>query len=173
MISLLKEKAREYKRLKARKKAIKQNTEHSHVLTFSEIIKKYLASKIKITKKQSAIDQSIPIMPSGNVNHIAIILDGKVEDVIRAQNQMTALLLNGPTFAVFDPNEVYPTLGVTNYIDGKFFNPGQDHARPPEGVANGHDHGHSHEEDHVHDESCNIDPAEISEETKRILNEAI
>jgi hypothetical protein len=173
MISLFKEKIREYKRIKDRKRAIKLNTDHKHVLKLSEIIKQYLSSKIKITRKESAIDENMQIMPSGKVNHIAIVLDGKVEDVIRAQNQMTALLLNGPTFVVFDPNEVYPTLGLTNYIDGKFFNPGQDHARPPESNVQNHDHDHSHEEEHVHDESCDPNFVEINEETKKVLNEAI
>jgi hypothetical protein len=170
MISFIKETVNKYNKARARKKLIKKNKPHNHTLTLRDILKQYISSKItKSSKKESATDQNISMMPSGKVNHIAIVLDGRVEDVIRAQNQMTALLLNEPTFVVFDPNDVYPTLGVTSYADGKFFNPGQDHARPPE--KNNHNHGN--DEDHVHDESCNPDPAEITDETKRILNEAI
>jgi hypothetical protein len=168
MISFIKEKLNKYKKTRVRKKLIKKNKPHDHTLTLRDIVKQYLSSKIvRPFKKESATDDNASIMPSGNVNHIAIVLDGKVEDVIRAQNPMTALLLNGPEFIVFNPKDVYPTLGVTNYIDGKFFNPGQDHAKPPES------NNHSHEENHVHDESCSSDFSEITDETRKVLNESI
>ena len=75
--------------------------------------------------------------PQEQINHIAVILDGKVEDVIRAQNRMAALFLSEPIFVEFDPREVYPKIGITEYIDGAFVNTEEiaGHA-----AGDGHDH---------------------------------
>lgn len=119
-----------WKKRQERKKAIKEQTKHIHTLTLREIIAQYLQSRLPV-RKQPVQDDNVSIMPSGKVNHIAIILDGRVEDVIRAQNRMTALLLSEPQFVEFDPKTTYPILGVTEYVDGKFVNPGQEDAAPP------------------------------------------
>jgi len=102
-------------------KSVKRHT-HNTISTM-DLIKRYLDSKIPAKfQKQPAVDQSISLLNKSNgaINHIAVVPDGRVEEVIRAQNRMTALLLSNPTFIEFDPAEVYPVLGVTEYVDGKF-----------------------------------------------------
>jgi hypothetical protein len=121
MIKYLKRQVDTLKRWREKRKAIKEQTKHIHTLTLREILAEYLQSKLP-SKKQSAEDPNAPMMPAGQVNHIAIVLDGKVEDVIRAQNRMTALLLSQPEFVDFDPKLIYPILGVTEYVDGEFVN---------------------------------------------------
>lgn len=101
---------------------------HSHVTTW-ELFRMYLASKLP-QPKESAVDYNknlLNAMPSDiQVNHLAIILDGRVEEVMRAQNRLTALLLSGPTFVEFDPKNGYPQVGVTEYRNGQFVNPNID-----------------------------------------------
>lgn len=78
-------------------------------------------------QKQSAVDYNMNILNSApkdiQVNHIAIVLNGQVEEILRAQNRLAALLLSNPTFVSFDPKEVYPRIGLTKYINGEFKNP--------------------------------------------------
>lgn len=119
-----------WKKRQERKKAIKEQTKHIHTLTLREILAAYLQTKLPV-RKQSAQDPNVSVMPSGAVNHIAVVLDGRVEDVIRAQNRMTALLLSEPQFVEFDPKQIYPILGVTEYVGGKFMNPGDEEALAP------------------------------------------
>jgi hypothetical protein len=74
------------------------------------------------TGKRSAINPNIsPLdrMPNVEINHLAIVLDGKVQDVMRTQNRMAALLLSEPQFILFDPKETQIGIGY-DYIDGKF-----------------------------------------------------
>lgn len=102
-------------------KAVKRHT-HNTIRTI-DLIKRYLDSKIPAKfQKQSVVDQNVSLINKANgaINHIAVVLDGRVEEVVRAQNRMTALLLSNPTFIEFDPAEVYPVIGVTEYADGKF-----------------------------------------------------
>lgn len=92
-----------------------------------ETFRKYLESKLPSTKK-SVIDHQINHQPSGiEINHIAIVLDGTVQDVVRAQNRLAALLLSGPEFVEFDPEIMYPTLGKTRLVDGVLVNTEEDH----------------------------------------------
>ena len=56
------------------------------------------------------------------INYIAMVIDGKVEDVLRAQNKLAAMLLSNPVFVEFDPKEFYPLIGQTEYVDGKLIN---------------------------------------------------
>jgi hypothetical protein len=53
------------------------------------------------------------VMPSltHGINHIAIVLDGEVQEIMRAQNRLAALLLSEPKFIEFDPDEVVPEIG--------------------------------------------------------------
>lgn len=77
------------------------------------------------TKKQEApknpiVDPTIPVSPSGiEVNHIAVVLDGVVQDVLRTQNKFAALILSEPEFILFNPEDGYPVLGETLAVDGK------------------------------------------------------
>ncbi len=98
---------------------------HNYITTW-QLFRKYLASKLPV-QKQSAIDYNASILnsaPKGvQINHIAIVLDGRVEEVLRAQNRLSALLLSNPTFVAFDPQEVYPKIGITEYKDDQFVDP--------------------------------------------------
>lgn len=56
---------------------------------------------------------------------IAIVLDGEVQEVIRAQDRMAALFLSGPEFIeVPEDLQVKPTIGW-KYSDYKFVNPNE------------------------------------------------
>ena len=101
----------------------KKHLEHNHnQLTTGQLIRKWLESKLP-TPKDSAVDPAVPMIRATpqdiEVNHIAIVLDGVVEEVVRAQNRLAALLLSKPEFIEFDPTQVYPEIG-TKYEDGKF-----------------------------------------------------
>lgn len=53
-------------------------------------------------------------------NHIAIIIDNEVVDVIHCDEKLGAMLLSDPTFiSISAPSENSPTTGWS-YIDGKF-----------------------------------------------------
>jgi len=129
------------KRTLKRKKKIHEKATHSHgKVTTLDLIKKYIDSKI-VKPKESAEDPNVSLLPTGGneaINHIAIILDGKVEDVIRAQNRMAALLLSEPTFVEFDPRSVYPKIGITTYVDGVFKDTMQ--------ILDPHNHNHDKED---------------------------
>ena len=74
-------------------------------------------------QKQKISDEPIashPKIPEDQITHIAIVLDGVVEDVMRAQNRLAALVLSQPQFIEFDPNSDRPQIGETRYVDGKF-----------------------------------------------------
>lgn len=97
---------------------------HNYITTW-ELFRRYLASKIPQPKESvSANNESMLnyAPPNIQINHIAMVIDGKVEEVIRAQNKLAAMLLSNPTFVDFDPNEIYPVLGQTECIDGKLIN---------------------------------------------------
>lgn len=102
-----------------------QSHQHpNHKVTTLDLIKRYLSLKIKkmTATKRSAINPDVSpldMMPNVEINHIAIILDGKVQDVMRTQNRMAAMLLSEPQFVLFDPKETKIGIGY-NYIDGKF-----------------------------------------------------
>ena len=84
------------------------------------IIKEFLAKRKAFkNKKEVASESFLPTPPSSTINHIAIILDGEVQEIMRAQNRLTALLLSDPKFVVFDVDDVRPEIGW-KYHDGKF-----------------------------------------------------
>lgn len=125
-----------------RKKKIREKAAHSHAkVTTLDLIKKYIDSKI-VKPKESAEDPRVSLLPPGGsdgINYIAVILDGKVEDVIRAQNRMTALLLSEPIFVEFNPKIVYPKIGITEYADGIFTNTME--------IEDPHKHSHGEEQE--------------------------
>jgi hypothetical protein len=94
-----------------------------HEMTTVELLKIWIMSKLPRYKESVARDQRIlmtnPTLPPPNVSHIAIVLDGVVEDVILCQDRLSALLLSNPIFVMVDQDNK-PTVGVTKYINNKF-----------------------------------------------------
>ena len=89
-------------------------------LTTIDIIKRYFLQKKRYKNKVVLESNAIPPgPPKSQINHLAIILDGEVQEIMRAQNRLAALLLSEPQFIEFNPEEVRPDIGWT-YIDGKF-----------------------------------------------------
>lgn len=90
--------------------------EHIHVLTTMEMIRAYINKfknrKIPV-KLPAASNQPFEQPQNISINHIAVVLDGKVEEVIRAENRLAALFLSEPKFIEFDPNKIRPTIGWT------------------------------------------------------------
>lgn len=93
-----------------------------NVMTLSQLIRTWLIKRIPVVKQKVSNDD-ISLLNSiagrNEINHIAIVLDGVVQDVMRAQNRMTALLLSEPDFVEFDPNNGYPVIGQTRYENGR------------------------------------------------------
>lgn len=90
-----------------------------------QVIRVYLISKLPKQKEKIA-DQPVvaqPKIPEEDINYIAIVLDGVVEDVMRSQNRLAALLLSNPQFIEFNPKDDRPQIGETRYEDGKFVYP--------------------------------------------------
>jgi hypothetical protein len=110
-----------FKELRRRKRVPKP---HNYITTW-ELFRRYLASKLPVPK-ESVVDYNANLLNSApanlQINYIAIVIDGKVEEVMRAQNKMAAMLLSSPTFVEFDPNEIYPIIGQTEYVNGKLVN---------------------------------------------------
>ena len=80
-------------------------------MSTGQLIRHWLISKLPQQKEKIA-DQKIiePVkFPNDDINYIAIVLDGVVEDVMRAQNRLAALLLSNPEFIEFDPKFDKPT----------------------------------------------------------------
>lgn len=85
-----------------------------------ELISKIISDKRKYKNKISLESNAIPPSPPrSKINHLAIILDNEVQEVMRAENRLAALLLSNPTFVEFNPEEIRPEIGWT-YTNGKF-----------------------------------------------------
>lgn len=103
----------------------KSGHDHSgHKTTTIDLLKQYLSLKVqKLSNKKQPVNNPnrslIDQMEPAEINYVAIILDGVVEDVIRCQNKMAALLLSEPQFVEFDPKEEPVVLG-TKFVDGSF-----------------------------------------------------
>lgn len=111
------------KRIRERRELAKRVASHNHNITLRHVLIRYLQSKIKfVAAKEPTADPRADILPMSNVTHIAIVLDGRVEDVIRTEDRMAALLLSEPEFVEFDPQQVYPIIGTSEYVDGEFKN---------------------------------------------------
>lgn len=99
---------------------------HGKVTTL-DLLKRYLSLKVEKMSgvKKSVINPNVsPLdqMAGIEINHIAIVIDGEVQDVIRAQNKMAAMILSDPEFVFFEPSETTVKLGF-KYQDGKFIDP--------------------------------------------------
>jgi len=93
-----------------------------HQLTTLDLIRRFLIARIPIPKVSVSNDQRVelPPPPPEDIGYLAIVLDGVVEDVMRAQPRLIALLLSNPEFIEFDPNRDRPQIGDTRYENGKF-----------------------------------------------------
>jgi hypothetical protein len=99
---------------------------HGKVTTL-DLLKRYLSLKIEKMSgvKKSVINPNIsPLdqIAGTDINHIAIVIDGEVQDVIRAQNKMAAMVLSNPEFVFFEPKDTKVKIGF-KYQDGKFIEP--------------------------------------------------
>jgi hypothetical protein len=91
-------------------------------LSTKDIILRFLNRKKAFKNKMNLEQLAVPPMPNGAViNSIAVVLDGRVEEVIRAENRLAALFLSEPKFIEFDPQKTPVQLGWT-YLDDSFFN---------------------------------------------------
>lgn len=97
-------------------------------LSLLELIKQLIISRLPNKKSQISDHPIIPnqTLPDGDINHIAIVLDGVVEDVMRAQNRLAALVLSQPQFIEFDPEVDRPQIGQTRYEKGNFVYPSEE-----------------------------------------------
>lgn len=107
---------------KNRKTVIKHELGDHKKWTIRGAIAHYIESKVP-QKQQPMSDPSKPVIPSDvEMNHIAVVLDGVVQDVIRAQNRIAALFLSNPKFIEFDPTTTMVKNGETKYVKGQFVN---------------------------------------------------
>ena len=107
------------------------NHDHSHEpqkITTMGLIRIWLEKKIGITNKQPASHKhdAAPTPPAhGQINTIAIVMDGIVQEVIRAENRMTALILSDPEFVLVSTGTKKPSIGWY-YKDGEFIDPNEE-----------------------------------------------
>jgi hypothetical protein len=106
---------------------MKHNKDGVHVLSTWDIIKNYCYNKIVFGIKEPVGNNSIPPAPDDDlVSHLAVILDDRVQEIMRAEQRFTSLLLSQPKFVEFNPNtDEYPGIGW-EYLDGSFIEPTQE-----------------------------------------------
>lgn len=96
------------------------------------ILNKFAKSEIK---KQSP-EGNGSTMPDPStwdeISYIAIVVDGKVADVMRAQPRMASILLSQPLFVEFDPENGTRPMVNDEYKDGKFIHNEQLEVKPQE-----------------------------------------
>lgn len=103
-----------------KKTVVNQQLSNHQQASLITLLKHYLASKIPSKKKSIATDNAANKQPTDiEITHIAVILDDTVQEVLRAQNRLAALLLSDPTFVEFDPKVGYPKIGQTRVYNGK------------------------------------------------------
>jgi len=97
-----------------------------HEMSTLELLKAYIVSKLpkgkqKLVEQQTRLNNQPP--KEIVINHIAIVIDGIVEEVLRCENRLAALLLSNSEFVEFDPEKEYPTISLTRYENGEFVTP--------------------------------------------------
>jgi hypothetical protein len=80
-------------------------------LSFWDLIKMGIYKLVGTRVKLPAILDIPAPPPPVKINHIAIVLDGRVEEVIHTENRMAALLLSEPQFIEFEEPGPIPTIG--------------------------------------------------------------
>lgn len=91
-----------------------------HLSTW-QVIKLWLFKKSRPKPEKVDINRhSAPTIPSGlEITSIAVVLDSEVQEILRAENRLSALLLSNPEFIEFNPGEVVPAIGWS--YDGRSF----------------------------------------------------
>lgn len=102
-------------------------------LTTWDLVKMGIYKLVGTKVKLPAVLDIPKAPPPVKINHIAVVLDGRVEEVIHTENRMAALLLSEPQFVEFEEDDVVPTIGWL--WDGETF------TQPESG---GHDGHHRH-----------------------------
>lgn len=93
-------------------------------LTTWDLIKRPFVKENPFSKKNPISGNGAPPPPpSENINHLAVILDGEVQEILRAENRLAALFLSQPEFIEFDPDSDNVAKLNSRYIDGKFIEP--------------------------------------------------
>ncbi len=86
-----------------------------------DIIKKFFADRKQYKIKMPVTSNAVPPPPPrSKINFLAIVMDGEVQEIMRAENRLAALLLSEPKFVEFDPDDMAVDIGWT-YVDGKFY----------------------------------------------------
>ena len=90
--------------------------------TYQYLIKKLKEKRQPHFKHELNDNAAIPPTPQNvSIATIAIVLDGEVQEVIRAQDRLAALFLSSPEFVEVEEGlEVKPTIGW-KYADGVFY----------------------------------------------------
>ena len=103
---------------------MKHNKDGVHVLSTWDMIKDYCYRKIAFGIKEPVGNNSIPPAPDeDSISYIAVILDDRVQEIMRAEQRFTSLLLGQPKFVEFNPKtDAYPGIGW-EYVDGEFIKP--------------------------------------------------
>jgi len=93
------------------KKKHKHSDGIAYMSTF-DLLKKVFKKEDKFKDKKSLLSNKIPPPPPNSViNHLAIILDGEVQEILRAENRLAALFLSSPEFVEFDPKDIQVDIG--------------------------------------------------------------
>ena len=100
--------------------------EKSCMNTYQYLVKKWKEKRIPIVKQPVMDSAAMPPAPENiTVATIAVVLDGEVQEVIRAQDRLAALFLSEPTFIeVPETLETVPTIGWA-YKNGEFTPPSE------------------------------------------------
>lgn len=107
---------------KKREKIVNYDSGHYHQLNTIDLIRLFIISKLPVTKQsfQRKVTEAQSPPENISVNHIAIVLDGVVEETIQCQNRLAALLLSNPSFVEYNPEEDKPIIGSTAYVNNAF-----------------------------------------------------
>jgi hypothetical protein len=105
-----------------------QQLAHESVnLTMWQVVKLFIYKHAQPTIKKAIPKSKQTTIPEGvTVNHIAVILDGEVQETLMLENKLAALLLSKPKFVQFDPHVVRPLIGW-KYKSGAFEIPEHTH----------------------------------------------
>ena len=108
---------------------------NANYLNTWDVIKQAWKKKTtKVVKESVSSLAPLPAPSDIDINYVAIVLDGEVREVIRAESKLAALLLSGPEFVPVEGSPNRPTIGW-KYDKGSFTEPEHTH-------EHGHNHGH-------------------------------
>jgi hypothetical protein len=95
-----------------------------YVLSTLDIIRGWVSKKQRFKNKQDVFNNSpIPPPTDAKIINLALVLDGKVQEIMRAESGFASLLVSQPTFYEFDPEDPErPFIGY-NFVQGKFMIP--------------------------------------------------